>query len=253
MSSVQSVSLDAASPVPFLRNKEGFCVLLDGRGIATPWGSLLCVPSETLAYGVAAEFAAQEERIKPALMPLVTLCSTAIDIVPRTRDKTLNDIVKFLATDTVCFFADEAQEPALREVQEELFNPIIDWFEKAFDVKLETNRSSMANSRKEGSQLSIVTVQPDWVRERVKRRLAELDEWELSALDRASGEAKSTAISAMLCAGALSSRSALDAAKAEELYQRSRWGDVPASHGVDFGLSRLLLSACSFYSKAIKE
>lgn len=53
--------------------------------------------------------------------------TTAVDIVPRTREKVVNDIVKFLATDSVCFFADPKEEPGLREMQEEAFFPIINW------------------------------------------------------------------------------------------------------------------------------
>lgn len=85
---------------------------------------------------LAGEWASQEERIKPSLMPLMTLCTTAIDIVPLTRDKVANDIVKFLGTDTVCFFADVQKEPGLRELQEETFLPIISWFEARFGVKV---------------------------------------------------------------------------------------------------------------------
>lgn len=102
----------------------------------TPYGNLFCVPNEALAVAVAGEWASQEERIKPALMPLMTLCTTAIDIVPLTRDKVVNDIVKFLGTDTVCFFADAQKEPGLREMQEEMFLPIIAWFENRFGVKV---------------------------------------------------------------------------------------------------------------------
>jgi hypothetical protein len=79
----------------------------------------------------------QEDRIKPALMPLMTLCTTAIDIVPLTREKVADDIVKFLGTDSVCFFADRTREPGLRELQDETFGPIIDWFEKRFGVKVQ--------------------------------------------------------------------------------------------------------------------
>lgn len=40
-------------------------VRADGRGMVTPFGNLLVVPTEALALGIAGEWASQEERIKP--------------------------------------------------------------------------------------------------------------------------------------------------------------------------------------------
>ena len=225
--------------------REGHVVLLDGRAMATPFGNLLVLPSKSLAVGLAGEWAAQEDRIKPALMPLMTLCTTALDIVPVTRLKTVNDIVKFLSTDTVTFFADATQEPGLREMQEEAFPPAMEWFERRFGVRLVSNLT-----RKD---VGIAFAQPPELAEAVRAQVAEMNDWELSVLDRASGEAKSTVIATMLCAGALSARDALDACKTEERYQMTRWGDIPHWHGIDFGLTRTLLSAVQFYSLCLRQ
>lgn len=224
---------------------EPWVVTLDGRAVATPFGNLLVVPGETLAHAVAGEWLAQEDRIKPALMPLMTLCTTAVDIVPRIRDKTVNDCVKFLSTDSVCFFAEREGEPGLREMQEECFLPIIDWFEARFGVKMVTNLSR--------ADLGISFMQPDSVRSKVREAFVQLNDWELSGLDKASGEAKSTAIASMLCAGELSPKQALDACKTEERYQMERWGHIPHWHGIDQGLTQVMLSSAAFYSACLKE
>ena len=178
-------------------------------------------------------------------MPLMTLCTTAIDIVPITREKTVNDIVKFLSTDTVSFFADPAAEPGLRELQEEMFPPAIAWFERRFGVELLNNLAR--------PELGIVFAQKQETTATVKRIVAEMNDWELSGLDKASGEAKSTVLAAMLCAGQLSAKDALEASKAEERFQISRWGDIPHWHGIDFGLTRLLLSAVQFYALCLRR
>jgi chaperone required for assembly of F1-ATPase len=225
--------------------KGGHVVLLDGRAMATPFGNLMVVPSRSLAVGLAGEWAAQQDRIKPALMPLMTLCTTALDIVPTTKLKTVNDIVKFLTTDTVAFFADASEEPGLREMQEEAFPPAIEWFERRFGVKLVSNLTR--------TDLGIAFAQPPEAAAAVRDQVAEMNDWELSVLDRASGEAKSTVLATMLCAGALSARDALEACKTEERYQMTRWGDIPHWHGIDFGLTRTLLSASQFYSLCLRE
>ena len=191
------------------------------------------------------EWVSQEDRIKPALMPLMTLATTAIDIVPRRKEKTLNDIVKFLNTDTVCFFASSKDEPGLREMQVETFLPILQWFEKEFDVKLKTNL--------ENDGLQLLQTQPDHVLEKVRDKLSFLDDWRISALDKASGEAKSTLIAVMLCEGLMSPSEAFDACKTEERYQTIRWGDIPHWHGIDFGLTRVMLSSVNFFVKCLND
>ena len=220
-------------------------VTLDGRAIATPFGNLIVLPGASLAHGLAGEWIAQVDRIKPAIMPLMTLCTTALDIVPRVREKTVNDCVKFLSTDTVCFFADPNEEPGLRELQEEAFVPIIEWFNKRFGVELMNNQT--AKSR------DILFVQPDEIGVVIGEAVSKLNDWELSALDKASGEAKSTAVAMMLCSGQISAKDALDACKTEERYQMERWGNIPHWHGIDQGLSRLLLSSVQFYMACLKE
>ena len=222
-----------------------YLVTLDGRAIATPFGNLITIPGASLAHALAGEWIAQEDRIKPAIMPLMTLCTTALDIVPRVREKTVNDCVKFLSTDTVCFFADPNEEPGLREMQEEAFVPIIEWFNARFGVELKNNR--LAQSR------DILFVQPEEIRAVLGQAVSQLNDWELSALDKASGEAKSTAIAAMLCSGHISAKNALDACKTEERYQMERWGNIPHWHGIDQGLSRLLLSSVQFFMACLKE
>lgn len=214
--------------------------------MGTPFGNLMLLPSESLAYGLAGEWGAQEDRIKPALMPLMTLCTTAIDIIPRTKERTMADILKFLSSDTVCCFADPDKEPGLYRMQEEIFLPIIEWFNKTFEVKLTTNY-------KEAQGGNMLVLQSDEVRDKIRRKVGLLNDWELSGLDKGSGEAKSTCIAAMLCSGAISAKEAQEAAKTEERYQIGRWGDVPSSHGVDFALSRLLLSSVQFYSACLRE
>jgi chaperone required for assembly of F1-ATPase len=178
-------------------------------------------------------------------MPLMTLCTTALDIVPVTREKTVNDICKFLATDTVSFFANPKEEPGLREMQEELFAPAIEWFEGRFGVKLMNNLAR--------PELGIAFVQPPAVTAAVKSLVEAMNDWELSGLDKASGEAKSTVLATMLCAGEINAKETLDASKTEERFQIERWGDIPHWHGIDFGLTRLVLSAVQFYTTCLRK
>ena len=178
-------------------------------------------------------------------MPLMTLITTALDIVPRVREKTVNDCVKFLSTDSVAFFANVDEEPGLRTMQEESYTPILEWFQRRFEVELLTNQHDKS--------MGIFFMQPESVRDKVRHEVDQLNDWELSGLDKSSGEAKSTMIATMLCSGELSAKDALDACKTEERYQMERWGNIPHWHGIDQGLTRLILSSVQFYMACLKE
>lgn len=84
-----------------LHNIEWFGVTLDGRFISTPMGRRLAVPSEMLAYMIAAEWDAQGDRLQPANMPLMTLACTALDQVAHHPDGYREQCLRFLPTDTV--------------------------------------------------------------------------------------------------------------------------------------------------------
>lgn len=57
-----------------------YVIQLDGKSIKTPNRHTLAVPTERLALMLVFEFEKQEEYLKPALMPFLALCRTAVDI-----------------------------------------------------------------------------------------------------------------------------------------------------------------------------
>jgi len=82
-------------------NTSWYSVTLDGRKVSTPMGKILAVPSETLAFMIAAEWDSQMNELQPSKMPLMTLACTSLDqatVHPQFyRDMTL----QYLPTDTV--------------------------------------------------------------------------------------------------------------------------------------------------------
>ena len=57
----------------------GFRVLLDGRPVKTPGKRDLAMPTQRLAEAVAAEWAAQEEFLDPATMPITRIANSIVD------------------------------------------------------------------------------------------------------------------------------------------------------------------------------
>jgi ATP synthase F1 complex assembly factor 2 len=78
-----------------------FGITLDGRSLSTPMGQTLAVPSERLAYAIAAEWDAQAKYLQPANMPFMTLACTTLDQAAHHPDFYREQALNFLPTDTV--------------------------------------------------------------------------------------------------------------------------------------------------------
>jgi chaperone required for assembly of F1-ATPase len=111
----------------------GFAIFLDGRPVRTPKKLPLLVPTRALADAIAAEWAAQVERIDPASMPLSKLAITAIDGVAVSMLEVATDIVRFAGSDLLCY---RAEAPAaLAALQAEVWDPILGWVEAESGVR----------------------------------------------------------------------------------------------------------------------
>src|SRR5690606_34466837 len=66
--------------VDVARDDRGYSVTLDGRPVRTPGKKIpIEVPELSLAQALAEEWAAQQEFIDPATMPLVRLINSAVE------------------------------------------------------------------------------------------------------------------------------------------------------------------------------
>ena len=80
-----------------------FGVTLDGRVLKSPMGQTLAVPSQQLAFAIAAEWDSQLKFLKPSQMPLMTLACTALDQASIHPDVYREQSLSYLPTDTVSF------------------------------------------------------------------------------------------------------------------------------------------------------
>ena len=76
-------------------------ITLDGRKVSTPMGQTLVVPSETLAFMIAAEWDSQTKELQPSNMPLMTLACTALDQTAMHPQFYRDAALQYLPTDTV--------------------------------------------------------------------------------------------------------------------------------------------------------
>ena len=118
------------------KTNDGYEIHLDGRPVKTPMKKILLAGNENIANALQAEWAAQEEEIKPNAMPLTQIISTQIDRIGAERDKVETTLLKYLDTDLTCYVADHP--PELNKAQEAAWKPYRTWFEEYFKTPLET-------------------------------------------------------------------------------------------------------------------
>ena len=120
----------------------GFAIELDGKPVRTPSGKIMLAPVEPLATLIVQEWTAQGENILPDTMPLTQLLVTAIDRVEQNRADIQETALGYLDTDLLCYRAEEPEELVRREaIARDVW---LRWFEKQYDVKLQTTTGLIA-------------------------------------------------------------------------------------------------------------
>jgi chaperone required for assembly of F1-ATPase len=188
----------------------GWGIALDGKRVRTPAKNPLVLQSRSLAEGIAAEWAAQDAKVKPHTMPLMQIASTAIDRVAPDRARIVAETAAYAGTDLVCYRADGPSELVRR--QAEIWDPLIHWLRERFDVSLATASGVMAIAQPEAGLAALARV------------VEAQDDLRLTALSVATGAAGSLVIGLALLEGRLTPEAAAAAAQLDELYQAERWG-----------------------------
>lgn len=214
-----------------------FGVTVDDKYVKTPKRSALCVPTATLANAVAAEWDAQEDRIRPSSMPLTTLTCTALDLVPEFRGRMISSTLKFLQTDTVCIRPAHPSE--LVEFQHNIFGDIVGHFEKQ-GIKLNVTFGELS------------APQDEQVTQWFQNVVDKLDNFSLAAMESASATAKSIVIAVALHNGVIGTDQAVKAARSEELWQSNVWGAVEGGHDLDDADSRVRLAAAEMIFQLVQ-
>lgn len=211
----------------------GWGIALDGKVVKTPARGALVLPNRALADAIAAEWAAQETRVKPDSMPLMQVISTAIDRVAPARAHIVAETAGYAATDLVCYRAEGPDELTAR--QAEHWDPLLTWLRERFDAALQTATGVIAIPQ------SPATL------EALTRVVAAQDDLRLTALSIMVGAAGSLVIALAVMEGRLSPQEAAATAQLDELYQAERWGVDPeaerrrAAQAADFIAARRFL------------
>jgi chaperone required for assembly of F1-ATPase len=190
---------------------DGFAVALDGRPLRTPAKRLLAVPRRALAEDIAGEWAAQGERIDPATMPLTRLVNVAIDGVTDTREAVAEEVVKYAASDLLCYRAEAPER--LVERQAAHWDPILAWAREAMGLRFVLVEGV------------VFADQPVATLEAVRAAVAPLDPLRLAALHTVVALTGSSVIGLALAQGAIDVEGAWTAAHVDEDWTIELWGE----------------------------
>jgi ATP synthase mitochondrial F1 complex assembly factor 2 len=217
------------------KRSDWFGVTLDGRIVKTPLGQTLAIPSESLAWAIAAEWDSQETYLRPAQMPLMTLVCTALDQTTASPDTFRSNCLKYLSTDTTCYWSEPEEDRDLHKKQEQSWTAIHEHCQQILGGRVAISLGSTNGillSRANDTK-SIGLPHPPIVFENAHRFVHSLDAWHLTALSSAATEAKSMLCAMSLMTGGLSPKDAVRAARIEEEFQIEIWGMVEGQHDYD--------------------
>jgi chaperone required for assembly of F1-ATPase len=120
---------------------DGFAVLLDARPVRTPLKAPLILPTEGLALAVAAEWQAQDGKVRPETMPFTRTANSAIDKVAPQFADVADMLASYGGSDLLCYRATGPE--GLIASQSAALDPLLDWSARALGAPLITTAGVM--------------------------------------------------------------------------------------------------------------
>ena len=197
---------------------EGWEIHLDGRALKTTAKRDLHLPTRPLAQAIADEWNAQDRDVIPSSMPVTQLVFTGIDNFGDEIDLIRDETAKYGETDLLCYRVSEPK--ALGALQDEGWQPLLDWAAKQLDAPLTVTRGIMAVDQPAQSLFAL------------RRPLERLDILHITALRTLVGATGSLVLALAVYFGRISPDEAVELATLEERFQLDTWGpdeDLEAS------------------------
>ena len=215
-----------------VQRDDGWLVELDGKPIRTPARVPLTVPSKALADAIAEEWSSVEADIDPRNMPLTGLANAAIDRVQPDKKNFADALARYAEADLACYRAEGP--PGLAERQAELWDELLAWGRRRFDVDFRTTSGLLH------------VEQPQATSERLKHAVASIDPFRLAALSPLITIGGSLLAALGVLEGAFSPERAWETVSVDDHWQLEQWGsDAEAEAALD-NRKRDFLAAARF-------
>jgi chaperone required for assembly of F1-ATPase len=188
-----------------------FVLLLDGKLAHTPRRHPLAVSHESIAVRLVSEWQAQEGVINPSTMPLTRLINVALDAVAGEMESVRAEVVKYAASDALCYRASTPEE--LVTAQNQAWDGVVKWAQNHFGTPLHLSHS-----------LTHVAQEPTFLNA-IETQIAKIeDPLILSALHVMMTLSGSALLALSVYHGHISGNQAWQAAHVDEFYQERHWG-----------------------------
>lgn len=213
---------------------NGWTVMLDYKTLKTPSKRPLKLPTPSLAKAIAAEWEYQHtDGIRPFTMPLMRLACTALERVPLTRMKIIDNLMSKFHQDLVFYRApwDNDLTSSVYDRQVEKMDPLLDWVKSEFGFKPVVYSSFFGGKQDSGLVKAI------------EELLKKTDDCELAAIDAMTAASHSLTISIALFREKLQIEEAIELIRLEEDMQIDRWGLVEGGHDIDIADLKVQVSS----------
>ena len=196
--------------VDFVSLEKDFCIKLDGKILKTPAKKEMLLPTEALAKKIAAEWDRQVDEIDPNAMPFTTSANAALDKVIEQFEEVNSLVGDYGDTDLLYYRADSPVELQMR--QQSSWDPIIDWAEKTYEVKINCGTGI------------IYIPQDKELLYKLSQEISELSSFQLTALYDLVSITGSLILGLATINGRLSAEEAFNLSRIDELWQIEQWG-----------------------------
>jgi chaperone required for assembly of F1-ATPase len=188
-----------------------FLITLDGIAARSPAGERLILPTSALAEVIAGEWRVQGEDMDFVSMPCTRLAGASIDHVRPRHGASITGLMAYAASDLLCYRV--AEPPELVALQNQHWQPLLDWAEETLEARLTTTTGVTPLSQSPQSL------------DALKRAISAYDEMKLVAINSAAATTGSLILALALVHGFIDSSRAFELSSLHETFQMKHWGE----------------------------
>jgi len=188
----------------------GFAVQLDGRGVKTPQGHALVLPTQALAEALAVEWAAVGEYVSYEDMPLTRLGFAAVDRMDTLVEETVTEVLRYVETDLLCYPSEYPQ--ALQAREDAAWLPLLDWVKSDLGLEFHQYKSLIHKP------------QPSETVSKIQSLIEGASAYERAGLMSAIPVFGSVILALAVWRGRLTGEGAFEASRIGEDFQSETWG-----------------------------
>jgi len=212
----------------------GWVIKLDNYKVLSAQDHVVNVPSQELAFAVAAEWECQHTVIDLYRMPLFHLASTATDITLEDVEHYNKQIMEIFENDDFCV-RDSLKTSTLGIEQREHHQAFVDWFERHFKLPLSVG---IHNENFH---------QPQKTRTFLEAAVSQLDDWTLTGLHALTSRLQSFVGALAVWNYEFSVQQVIDAALIEQIISEKKHGFIPGEHDIERALFFNEVTAASLF------